>query len=225
MKKSISLLALPMLLVLLSVPAVAAPCEGLAALKLPDTTITTAQAVAAGAFARVFTSHFYGHLLPDERRAFLAEARRVAGELVVADSARRPDGPAEDWQKRALNDGSRHRVYKRWFRGAELAAELGGGEVLLDAILEGQMAAQYFPVQTIKNMGAQIEMRAVVPAQPWQVAGATVRAHANPHGPTPALAYRIEPAAPLGPGLGHEKCGAHDRDDHDRHVDQEDPTP
>jgi phosphoribosyl 1,2-cyclic phosphodiesterase len=66
------------------------------------------------------------------------------------------------------------------------------GEVLLDAILEGQMAAQYFPVQTIKNMGAQIEMRAVVPAQPWQVAGATVRAHANPHGPTPALAYRIE---------------------------------
>jgi phosphoribosyl 1,2-cyclic phosphodiesterase len=66
------------------------------------------------------------------------------------------------------------------------------GEVLLDAILEGQMAAQYFPVQTIKNMGAQIEMRAVVPGQPWQVAGATVRAHANPHGPTPALAYRIE---------------------------------
>jgi phosphoribosyl 1,2-cyclic phosphodiesterase len=30
----------------------------------------------------------------------------------------------------------------------------------------GQMAAQYFPVQTIKNMGAQIEMRAVVPASP-----------------------------------------------------------
>jgi ubiquinone/menaquinone biosynthesis C-methylase UbiE len=86
----------------------------------------------AGAFERVFTSHFYGHLLPEERTAFLAEARRVAGELVVADSARRPDGPAEDWQERALNDGSRHRVYKRWFRGAELAAELGGGEVLLD---------------------------------------------------------------------------------------------
>jgi len=66
------------------------------------------------------------------------------------------------------------------------------GEVLLDAILEGQMAAQYFPVQTIKNMGAQIEMRAVVPAQAFPVNGATVRAHANPHGPTPALAYRIE---------------------------------
>src|SRR4051812_24289840 len=87
---------------------------------------------AAAAFERVFTSHFSGHLQPQERTAFLAEARRVAGELVVADSARRSDCPAEDWQERALNDGSRHRVYKRWFRGAELAAELGGGEVLLD---------------------------------------------------------------------------------------------
>jgi phosphoribosyl 1,2-cyclic phosphodiesterase len=63
---------------------------------------------------------------------------------------------------------------------------------LLEAVLEGQMAAQYFPVQTIKNMGAQIEMHAVVPGQPFAVAGATVRAHANPHGPTPAFAFRIE---------------------------------
>jgi phosphoribosyl 1,2-cyclic phosphodiesterase len=68
------------------------------------------------------------------------------------------------------------------------------GSELLEAILEGQMAAQYFPVQTIKNMGAQIEMRAVVPAQSFPVNGATVRAHANPHGPTPAFAYRIEDA-------------------------------
>ena len=29
-------------------------------------------------------------------------------------------------------DGTRHRVYKRFFRGADLAAELGGGEVLHD---------------------------------------------------------------------------------------------
>jgi phosphoribosyl 1,2-cyclic phosphodiesterase len=66
------------------------------------------------------------------------------------------------------------------------------GSHLLENVLEGQMAAQYFPVQTIKNMGAQIEMRAVVPAQPFSVGGATVRAHANPHGPTPAFAFRIE---------------------------------
>jgi ubiquinone/menaquinone biosynthesis C-methylase UbiE len=104
--------------------------------RLPEATVVEGDAVplpfADRAFERVFTSHFYGHLLADERTAFLTEARRVAGELVVADSARRPDGPAEDWQERALSDGSRHRVYKRWFRGPELATELGGGEVLMD---------------------------------------------------------------------------------------------
>jgi phosphoribosyl 1,2-cyclic phosphodiesterase len=66
------------------------------------------------------------------------------------------------------------------------------GAELLETILEGQMAAQYFPVQTIKNMGAQIEMRAVVPGQAWKVGAATVQAHANPHGNTPAFAYRLE---------------------------------
>ena len=38
------------------------------------------------AFDRVFSSHFYDHLLPDDRRAFLAEARRVGGELLVEGS-------------------------------------------------------------------------------------------------------------------------------------------
>jgi demethylmenaquinone methyltransferase/2-methoxy-6-polyprenyl-1,4-benzoquinol methylase len=81
-----------------------------------------------GAFERVFTGHFYGHLLPDEREAFLAEARRVAPELVVVDSA---GEPREAWDERRLEDGTRHRVYKRWFTGASLAAEIGG-EALLD---------------------------------------------------------------------------------------------
>jgi hypothetical protein len=54
----------------------------------------------------------------------------VAPELVVVDSALRDDVDAEEWQERALNDGTRHRVYKRFFRGVELADELGGGEVL-----------------------------------------------------------------------------------------------
>jgi SAM-dependent methyltransferase len=83
---------------------------------------------ADGEFDRVFTSHLYGHLRADERAAFLAEARRVARELVVVDAA----GAGEEWQERILSDGSAHRVYKRWFRGAELAEELGGGEVLHD---------------------------------------------------------------------------------------------
>jgi len=83
-----------------------------------------------GQFDRVFASHFYGHLLREERVAFLAEAARVAGELVVVDSARREGVPAEEWQQRVLGDGSRHRVYKRYFDPGELAAELGGATVL-----------------------------------------------------------------------------------------------
>ena len=81
------------------------------------------------AFERVLAGHFYGHLVTDQREQFLSEARRVGRELVVVDSA---GEPREEWQDRRLNDGSRHRVYKRWFRGPALAAELGGGEVLHD---------------------------------------------------------------------------------------------
>ncbi len=82
-------------------------------------------------FDRVLTGHFYGHLPPSERRAFLAEARRVADELIVIDSALRPGVTAEQWQQRILNDGSSHQVYKRYFAPAQLATELGG-EPLLD---------------------------------------------------------------------------------------------
>lgn len=84
---------------------------------------------AAGAFDRVLAGHFYGHLPDGERDDFLAEARRVAPELVVVDSALRPGVPAEGWQERVLNDGSRHRVFKRHLTPEGLAAELGG-EVL-----------------------------------------------------------------------------------------------
>jgi ubiquinone/menaquinone biosynthesis C-methylase UbiE len=83
-----------------------------------------------GAFERVFTSHFYGHLEELERGRFLAEARRVAGELVVVDAAVRPDRGRLEWQERTLNDGSRWQVFKRYFEPDELTAELGGGEIL-----------------------------------------------------------------------------------------------
>jgi len=82
------------------------------------------------AFERVFTSHFYGHLQLRERERFLAEARRVAPELVVVDAARRLDCAPEEWQRRVLDDGSRFVVYKRYFDGRSLAAELGGGQVI-----------------------------------------------------------------------------------------------
>jgi ubiquinone/menaquinone biosynthesis C-methylase UbiE len=106
----------------------------IAAARVPHARIVEGDAVplpfSDGEFDRVLTSHFYGHLLPGERHVFLSEARRVGRELVIVDSARREDAGAEEWQERLLSDGSAHRVYKRFFTGSELAAELGGGEVL-----------------------------------------------------------------------------------------------
>jgi SAM-dependent methyltransferase len=86
---------------------------------------------ADGAFERLFTAHFYGHLPAHERSVFAAEAARVARELVVVDSALRPGVEPEMWQERVLNDGSRHRVYKRYLTGRQLAGEIGG-EVLME---------------------------------------------------------------------------------------------
>jgi ubiquinone/menaquinone biosynthesis C-methylase UbiE len=86
---------------------------------------------ADGAFDRVVTGHFYGHLPVVERELFLAEAQRVAAELVVMDSALRTGVDAEQWQERVLNDGSRHRVYKRYLSAGQLAVEIAG-DVLMD---------------------------------------------------------------------------------------------
>jgi demethylmenaquinone methyltransferase/2-methoxy-6-polyprenyl-1,4-benzoquinol methylase len=83
-----------------------------------------------GSFDRIFTAHFYGHLEGEDRERFLREARRVARELVVADSALRDDVEPEEQQERILNDGSRWEVYKRYFTAEGLAAELGGGEIV-----------------------------------------------------------------------------------------------
>jgi demethylmenaquinone methyltransferase/2-methoxy-6-polyprenyl-1,4-benzoquinol methylase len=77
-------------------------------------------------FDRVFTGHFYGHLESEDRERFLAEARRLAPELVVVDSALRDDVEAEEWQERILSDGTRWEVYKRYFTADGLAEELGG---------------------------------------------------------------------------------------------------
>jgi demethylmenaquinone methyltransferase/2-methoxy-6-polyprenyl-1,4-benzoquinol methylase len=82
---------------------------------------------ADGSFDRVLAGHFFGHLDAEERERFLTEARRVAPEVLVVDSA---GVDREEWQERELNDGTRHRVYKRWFTPERLVEELGGGEVL-----------------------------------------------------------------------------------------------
>jgi ubiquinone/menaquinone biosynthesis C-methylase UbiE len=81
-------------------------------------------------FERVLTSFFYGHLEEDDRGAFLREARRVADELVVVDSALHDEVEPVEWQERVLNDGSHWQVYKRYFEPDSLAEELGGGRTL-----------------------------------------------------------------------------------------------
>jgi ubiquinone/menaquinone biosynthesis C-methylase UbiE len=100
----------------------------------PEATFIRGDALALpfddGTFERIFTGHFYGHLDPEQRERFLAEARRVAQELVVVDSALRDDVEPEEHQERVLDDGSRWEVYKRYFEPVSLARELGGGETL-----------------------------------------------------------------------------------------------
>ena len=85
---------------------------------------------AGDAFDRVLTGHFYGHLPAPERDAFLAEAHRVAPELVVVDSALRPGVQPEQTQERVLDDGSTHRVWKRYLTADRLATEIGGRALL-----------------------------------------------------------------------------------------------
>ena len=80
-------------------------------------------------FERLLTGHFYGHLVEPERLSFLGEARRVAAEIVVVDSALHAGVEPQEWQERVLNDGSCWEVFKRYFTGDELTSELGGGEV------------------------------------------------------------------------------------------------
>lgn len=63
---------------------------------------------------------------------------------------------------------------------------------LLEGILEGQMAPQYFPVQTLKNMGARIEIEALAVGTPVELQGCRITAIENPHGRVGALAFRIE---------------------------------
>jgi ubiquinone/menaquinone biosynthesis C-methylase UbiE len=84
----------------------------------------------AGSFERAFTGHFYGHLEAGEREPFVAEARRVANELVVLDSAWHEGVEHEEWQQRTLNDGSRWQVYKRYFEPEQLLAELDGVRIV-----------------------------------------------------------------------------------------------
>ena len=106
-------------------------------------------------FGRVFTGHFYGHLLPEERERFLSEALWVAPEVIVADAGVRGGVPRDEWQERRLSDGSRHRVFKRFFTGESLAAELGGGRVLHEGTWFVVVSATAAPAQARSPAGRE----------------------------------------------------------------------
>ena len=107
-----------------------------ASARIPDAEFVVGDALELpfedASFERITTGHFYGHLEEADRVRFLAEARRVAAELVVIDSALHDGVEPIEWQERALNDGSRWEVYKRYFVASDLADELGDGDVLFD---------------------------------------------------------------------------------------------
>jgi ubiquinone/menaquinone biosynthesis C-methylase UbiE len=99
--------------------------------RLPDGEFVQGDALslpfADGSFERIFTSYFYCHLVEEERRRFLEEARRVARELVVLGSRAGGDDEARSrWEERPLEDGSTWPVFKRVFDPDALAAELDG---------------------------------------------------------------------------------------------------
>jgi SAM-dependent methyltransferase len=54
--------------------------------------------------------------------------RHVPGLVIGVDHS--PAMVAEELQERVLNDGSRHRVYKRYLSGDQLAEEIGGRKLL-----------------------------------------------------------------------------------------------
>lgn len=103
--------------------------------RLPFASLVRANALRlpflTGSFECILTSHFYGHILAEDRVLFLNELRRVAAHAVFIDAGRHAGADAgEEVQDRILLDGSRHKVYKRYFTAAQLIEEIGGAQIL-----------------------------------------------------------------------------------------------
>lgn len=107
----------------------------IASARVPSATVVRADALPLpfedGSFDRVFSSHFYGHLRPEEREQFRAEARRVASELVLVEQHA---GYHEGLERRRLADGSEHEIYKVYWTAEVLLAELGDAELVHDGM-------------------------------------------------------------------------------------------
>lgn len=104
----------------------------IAAARLPHAQVVHGDALplpfADGSFERVFSGQFYDHLRPRERASFLAEARRVAPELVLLEQTRGGEH-FEGVEERFLENGQRHEIYTTYFSPHSLLAELGGGKL------------------------------------------------------------------------------------------------
>src|ERR1044072_659232 len=74
----------------------------IAASRMPAATFVQGDGLAppfeAGALERVHAGPLYGHRTAEQRAAFLATVAELAGELVITDSALRPDRDAESWE-------------------------------------------------------------------------------------------------------------------------------
>ena len=109
---------------------------GLARKRVPEAVFVLADVpplpFPAGSFDRALVSHVYGHIeRVDDRVVFIADARRVAAEVVVVEQAWHAQLPRGGWERRPLADGSEQEVFKRYFTADDLAGELGA-DVLLE---------------------------------------------------------------------------------------------
>jgi SAM-dependent methyltransferase len=89
-------------------------------------------ALLRGRVRRAFVGNLLGVLPLPTRAVLVEEARRVASELIVFETSASLAEKAEQWQERALSDGSRYEIYRRYFTAGDLAEEPGGGRVLFD---------------------------------------------------------------------------------------------
>jgi phosphoribosyl 1,2-cyclic phosphodiesterase len=65
---------------------------------------------------------------------------------------------------------------------------------MLEGILEGQMNPHFSPLHSLRNLGAEIQFRAMQEGVTMEIDGVTITARSNPHGRTAALSYRLSVA-------------------------------
>lgn len=82
----------------------------------------------------------------------------------------------------------------------------------LERIMEGGMNPNFSPIQSLRNLGAGLTMRAVTAGEAFEVDGFLVQALTNPHGTVTSLAFRIRDLASgrvvvFAPDVGYDAAG------------------